>query len=169
MDGLGDDWPIGYEDLKPFYDKVDRLVGIFGTAENLPNEPDGIFLPPPKPRCYELLIKEAATAQHPVIPSRLSILTEPHNGRQQCHYCSQCGRGCQTNSNFSSTGVLIPPAMKTGRLTLIANAMAREVTSIRMAWPTAWPTSTRRRIGKTTSRRASWWSPQVRANRLASC
>ena len=129
MDGLGDDWPIGYDDLKPFYDKVDRLVGIFGTMENLPNEPDGIFLPPPKPRCYELLIKDASTRLNiPVIPSRLSILTEPHNGRQQCHYCSQCGRGCQTNSNFSSTGVLIPPAMKTGRLTLIANAMAREVT-----------------------------------------
>jgi choline dehydrogenase-like flavoprotein len=129
MDGLGDDWPIGYDDLKPYYDKVDRLVGIFGTIENLPNEPDGIFLPPPKPRCYELLIKEASERLNiPVIPSRLSILTQPHNGRQQCHYCSQCGRGCQTNSNFSSTGVLIPPALKTGRLTLITNAMAREVT-----------------------------------------
>jgi choline dehydrogenase-like flavoprotein len=129
IDGLGDDWPIGYEDLKPYYDKVDRLVGIFGTAENLPNEPDGIFLPPPKPRCYELLIKDASARLNiPVIPSRLSILTQPHNGRQQCHYCSQCGRGCQTNSNFSSTGVLIPPAMQTGRLTLVTNAMAREVT-----------------------------------------
>ncbi len=129
LDGLGDDWPIGYDDLKPYYDKVDRLVGIFGTIENLPNEPDGIFLPPPKPRCYELLIKEASERLNiPVIPSRLSILTQPHNGRQQCHYCSQCGRGCQTNSNFSSTGVLIPPALKTGRLTLITNAMAREVT-----------------------------------------
>jgi len=129
IDGLGDDWPIGYDDLKPFYDKVDRLVGIFGSVENLPNEPDGIFLPPPKPRCYELLIKDASARLNiPVIPSRLSILTEPHNGRQQCHYCSQCGRGCQTNSNFSSTGVLIPPALKTGRLTLITNAMAREVT-----------------------------------------
>ena len=129
LDGLGDDWPIGYDDLKPYYDKVDRLVGIFGTIENLPNEPDGIFLPPPKPRCYELLIKEASERLNiPVIPSRLSILTQPHDGRQQCHYCSQCGRGCQTNSNFSSTGVLIPPALKTGRLTLITNAMARQVT-----------------------------------------
>jgi choline dehydrogenase-like flavoprotein len=129
IDGLGDDWPITYDDMKPYYDKVDRLVGIFGSVENLPNEPDGIFLPPPKPRCYELLIKEAATKLNiPMIPSRLSILTQPHNGRQQCHYCSQCGRGCATNSNFSSTGVLIPPAMKTGRLTLLFNSMAREVT-----------------------------------------
>ncbi len=129
IDGLGEDWPITYDDMKPYYDKVDRLVGIFGTVENLPNEPDGIFLPPPKPRCYEFLIKEAATKLNiPMIPSRLSILTQPHNGRQQCHYCSQCGRSCATNSNFSSTGVLIPPAMRTGHLTLLFNSMAREVT-----------------------------------------
>ena len=49
-DGLGDDWPIGYEDVKPYYDKVDQLIGVFGTNEGLPNDPDGIFLPPPKPR-----------------------------------------------------------------------------------------------------------------------
>ena len=63
VDGLGDDWPITYDDLKPFYDKLDRLVGIFGTnfadEKKLPNEPDGIFMPPPKPRCYELLIQQA--------------------------------------------------------------------------------------------------------------
>ncbi len=129
IDGLGDDWPITYDDLKPFYDKVDRLVGIFGSVENLPNEPDGIFLPPPQPRCYELLIKDASERLNiPVIPSRLSIITQPHNGRQQCHYCGQCGRGCATFSNFSSPGVLFPPAKDTGRLTMIFNAMAREVT-----------------------------------------
>ncbi|MEO8522825.1 MAG: GMC family oxidoreductase [Acidobacteriota bacterium] len=129
LDGLGDDWPISYDDMKPYYDKVDRLIGIFGSAENLPNEPDGIFMPPPKPRCYELLIKEASEKLNiPVIPSRLSILTQPLNGRPACHYCSQCGRGCQTHSNFSSPSVLLPPAMKTGRLTIITGAMAREVT-----------------------------------------
>src|SRR5262245_52077313 len=60
IDGLGHDWPIGYDDLKPYYDKIDRLIGVFGSVEHLPNDPDGIFLPPPKPRCYELLIKAAA-------------------------------------------------------------------------------------------------------------
>ena len=60
LDGLGDDWPITYDDIKPYYDKLDRLVGIFGSMEDLPNEPDGVFQPPPKPRCYELLIKQAA-------------------------------------------------------------------------------------------------------------
>jgi choline dehydrogenase-like flavoprotein len=130
LDGLGDDWPIGYEDLKPYFDKLDRLVGIFGSAENLPNEPNGIFLPPPRPRCYELLIKQACDRLGVTcIPSRLSILTRPLNGRAACHYCGQCGRGCATHSNFSSPSVLLPPALATGRLRIIANAMAREVTT----------------------------------------
>ena len=130
LDGLGDDWPIAYDDLKPYYDKIDRFIGVFGTnLPNLPNEPDGIFLPPPQPRCYELLIKQASDRLNiPCVPSRLSILTKPLNGRPACHYCSQCGRGCATHSNFSSPSVLIPPAMKTGRLKIIPSAMAREIT-----------------------------------------
>jgi choline dehydrogenase-like flavoprotein len=129
LDGLGDDWPITYDDIKPYYDKIDELIGIFGAPLNMENEPDGIFLPPPKPRCYELLIKKASDKLNiPSVPSRLSILTKPHNGRAACHYCGQCGRGCATHSNFSSPSVLIPPAMKTGKLKIIPNAMAREVT-----------------------------------------
>jgi len=129
-DGLGDDWPISYDDLKPFYDKLDRLVGIFGSQENLPNEPDGVFLPPPAPRCYELLVKRACDdLKITCIPSRLSILTRPLNGREACHYCGQCNRGCSTHSNFSSPSVLLPPALKTGRLKIVTGAMAREVLS----------------------------------------
>ncbi len=129
MDGLGDDWPISYEDIKPYYDKVDKLVGIFGSNEGIMNEPDGIFMAPPKPRGYELLVKKAGQRLDiPVIPSRLSILTAPLNGRAACHYCSQCNRGCSTHSNFSSPSVLLPPALKTGNLDMILNAMAREVT-----------------------------------------
>ena len=128
IDGLGEDWPFAYDDIKPYYDNLDRFVGIFGTVENLHNEPDGIFLPPPKPRCYELAIKKAADELNiTCIPSRLSILTQPLNGRLACHYCGQCGRGCMTHSNFSSTSVFLPPATKTGKLTIITGAMAREV------------------------------------------
>jgi choline dehydrogenase-like flavoprotein len=131
-DGLGDDWPIGYEDLKPYYDKLDRLVGIFGSVEGLPSEPDGIFLPPPRPRCFELLIQKACRSlKIPCIASRLSILTRPLNGRLACHYCGQCGRGCGTHSNFSTPSVLLPPALATGRLHLVTQAMAREVTTDR--------------------------------------
>ena len=129
LDGLGDDWPITYDDLKPYYDRVDSLIGIFGSYENLPNDPDGVFMPPPKPRCFELLIKQASDALGVrCIPSRMSIITKPLNGRPACHYCGQCNRGCATHSNFSSPSVLIPPALATKRLTILANAMAREVT-----------------------------------------
>jgi choline dehydrogenase-like flavoprotein len=130
LDGLGDDWPIAYDDLKPYFDKLDRLVGIFGSKEGLPNEPDGIFQPPPKPRCYELLIKQACDRLGiTCVPSRMSVLTQPLNGRPACHYCGQCGRGCATHSNFSSPSVLLPPALATGRLQIITGAMAREVTT----------------------------------------
>jgi choline dehydrogenase-like flavoprotein len=128
IDGLGDDWPITYDDISPYYDEVDKFVGVFGTNEGLRNAPDGIFLPPPAPRCYELLVKKAADAlKVTCIPSRLSILTRPHNGRPQCHFCGQCGRGCATHSNFSSTSVFLPPALATSRLKVITGAMAREV------------------------------------------
>jgi choline dehydrogenase-like flavoprotein len=128
IDGYGDDWPISYQDLKPYYDRLDRMVGIFGSEEGFHNEPDGIFQPAPEPRCYERLVKQGAESIGiPVMPSRLSILTESLNGRAACHYCAQCNRGCTTNSNFSSPGVLIDPALKTGNLDLVTGAMVRKV------------------------------------------
>jgi choline dehydrogenase-like flavoprotein len=128
LDGLGDDWPIGYDDVAPYYDRVEELIGVFGSREGLYNHPDGAFLPPPAPRCYELLVKGAADRLNVTcIPSRLSVLTRPHQGRAECHYCGQCGRGCGVNANFSSPEVLIRPALATGRLTLVTNAMVREV------------------------------------------
>lgn len=127
-DGLGDDWPITYEDVKPFYDKVDKLIGVFGTAETMDNEPNGFFLPPPKPRTHELLMKKACDHLNvKMIPSRMSMLTRPLGDRAPCHYCSQCNRGCAVYANFSSPPVLIRPALKTGRLELITGAMVREV------------------------------------------
>ncbi len=131
-DGLGDDWPISYDDIKPYYDKLDELVGIFGSNEGLPNDPDGIFLPPPTPRCHELLVKKACDALGVrCIPSRLSVLTRPHNGRPACHYCGQCGRGCATHSNFSVPSVFLPPALATGKLKIVTGAMVREVNTNR--------------------------------------
>ena len=127
-DGLGDDWPISYEDLAPYYDRVESYIGVFGTRENIPSAPDGIFQPPPKPRCSEVVLQRACRkAGVTCIPARLAILTEPLNGRPACHYCGQCGRGCRVAANFSSSQVLIPPAQKTGRLTMITGAMAREI------------------------------------------
>ena len=114
-DGLGEDWPISYDDVAPYYDRVDDLIGVFGSREGLRNHPDGNFQPAPKPRCYELLVKKTSDKLGiTCIPSRLSIITKPINGRQACHYCGQCNRGCQVKANFSSPDVLIAPALQTG-------------------------------------------------------
>ncbi len=128
-DGLGEDWPIGYEDVKPYYDKIDKLIGVFGTNEGLPNDPDGIFLPPPKPRLHELFIKKSGAGMGiPVISSRLSILTKQINkDRGACFFCNQCGRSCKVYADFSSSSVLVKPALATGNVDLFTNAMAREV------------------------------------------
>jgi choline dehydrogenase-like flavoprotein len=127
-DGMGDDWPISYDDVAPYYDKVESFIGVFGTRENIPSAPDGVFLPPPPPRCTETIIKKSCDRLNILcVPSRLAILTKPLNGRAACHYCAQCGRGCISASNFSSSQVMIPPAQATGRLTLITGAMAREI------------------------------------------
>ena len=113
---------------RPITTKSNRYIGVFGSKENIPSAPDGIFLPPPKPRCSDLLVKRGCDKLGILcVPARQAILTQPLNGRPPCHYCDQCGRGCKTASNFSSSQVLIPPAMATGRLTLVTDAMAREI------------------------------------------
>ncbi|MDG1212705.1 MAG: GMC family oxidoreductase [Flavobacteriaceae bacterium] len=130
VDGLGDNWPIGYEDVKPYYDKVDKLIGLFGSKENLPNEPDGFFLPPPKPRLHELFyIKGARKSNIPVIPSRMSMLTKKINPeRGVCFYCGQCNRSCSAYADFSAGSCLIFPAQNNGgQIDLYNNAMVREV------------------------------------------
>lgn len=130
IDGLGDDWPISYEDVKPYYDKVDKLIGIFGSKENMPNEPNGYFLPAPKPRLHELFyIKGARKANVAVMPARLSILTKRINkDRGICFYCSQCNRSCSVYADFSAGSCLIFPAQKNGgKISLFTNAMVREV------------------------------------------
>lgn len=131
IDGLGDNWPIGYDDVKPYYDKVDKLIGVFGSKEGMRNEPDGLFLPPPKPRLHEMfMMKGGKKLNIPVIPARLSILTKPINkDRGVCFFCRQCNRGCQAYADFSASTVLVKPAMKSGQVDLFTHCMVRKVTS----------------------------------------
>jgi len=131
IDGLGDNWPIGYEDIKPYYDKVDKLVGVFGSNEGLPNDPDGFFLPAPKPRLHELYFIEGARKSGvPVIPARKSMLTKRlNNERGVCFYCGQCSRACGIHADFSSSTALVYPALNGGQVDLFTNSMVREVTT----------------------------------------
>jgi choline dehydrogenase-like flavoprotein len=129
-DGYGDDWPISYDEVKPYYETVERFVGISGMEENLPQLPDSIFQPPMEMTCGELMLRKAAKEKfgRTVTIGRVAILTRPLNGRQPCHYCGPCEQGCSTFSYYSSPFTTIAAAQKTGRLTLITDAVAARLT-----------------------------------------
>jgi choline dehydrogenase-like flavoprotein len=128
-DGYGDDWPISYADLAPFYDIVEKYVGISGAAEGNEMLPDGQFLPPMKMSCGEVLLRERVKAKlgHTVTIGRVAILTQNHNGRLACHYCGPCERGCRTFSYFSSPFTTVADAQNSGNCTLITNAVVSHV------------------------------------------
>jgi len=121
-EGIAIDWPIRYADIAPWYDHVERFVGISGQAEGLSQCPDGQFLKPMPLNCAEQLVKDAVARawgrERVVTIGRCAVLTEAHNGRAACHYCGPCHRGCITRSYFSSVNATLPAARATGRLTL---------------------------------------------------
>ncbi len=127
--GFGEDWPLDYEDLAPYYDKVERFIGIVGAKDNYPNMPNGVYCGPPhKPRCGELLLRERATKLGvPVLAERTAVLSVPYDGRPACHYCGECGRGCDVRARFSSMDVILPKLRKQTNFTLQTNAVAYQV------------------------------------------
>jgi choline dehydrogenase-like flavoprotein len=128
-DGYGDDWPISYAELAPYYDIVERYVGITGQAEGNEMLPDGQFLPPMKMSCGEILLKDRVTAKfgRTVTIGRAAVLTQNHHGRLACHYCGPCERGCRTFSYFSSPFTTVADAQNSGNCTLITNAVVSNV------------------------------------------
>ncbi len=155
-DGLGFDWPMTYEDMAPWYDKTEAFVGVYGSSEgleNTPDSPEGILQPAPPPRAHELLtLRACGDLNIPVVPQHLAILTQrqdadrlsrflhPNNAlgqrvtadamrqRAACFFATPCGRGCSIKANFQSTTVCLPPALATGNLEIVTDAMVREVT-----------------------------------------
>jgi len=154
--GMGFDWPIGYDDLAPYYDKVEMLIGVFGTNEGLENSPDsspGVLLPAPKLRVGELYMqKHGPKVGAKVVSIHRAVLTKPqdadtipaklHPGnakaqrilaqsmrtRAPCFWATDCHRGCAIRANYDSQTVHLRPALETGNLDILPNAMAREVT-----------------------------------------
>jgi choline dehydrogenase-like flavoprotein len=130
-DGLGFDWPISYEDLAPWYDKVERLIGVTGRAhglENTPDSPPGVLLPPPHPRAHELFLSLAfESLGMKVAAIRAAVLTRPLHGRAACLYSTACTRGCSIRANFQSTSVLISPAHATGNMTIRSDAVVYQI------------------------------------------
>jgi choline dehydrogenase-like flavoprotein len=130
-DGHGVDWPIRYADIAPWYDHVEKFIGVSGNPEGLSQLPDGQFLPPMQLRCAEEVVRDKLQAkwgrERVLTIGRCAILTRPHNGRAACHYCGPCERGCITHSYFSSNGSTLPAAAATGRMTLRPNSVVAEV------------------------------------------
>jgi choline dehydrogenase-like flavoprotein len=128
-DGYGEDWPFSYKDLEPYYDKVESFIGVSGSREGLEQMPDGQFLPPMRLSCGSLQAKQVIEKKFGwrVMPDRVANLTVPHNGRPACHYCDQCQRGCYTASYFNSPSVTLPAAWRTGRLTLVSDAVVSHI------------------------------------------
>ncbi|PYV00418.1 MAG: hypothetical protein DMG26_15310 [Acidobacteria bacterium] len=122
-EGYEQDWPFGYKDLEPYYDKVESFIGVSGSREGLEQMPDGRFLPPMNLSCGSLLAKQVIERKFGwrVMPDRVANLTVPHHGRPACHYCDQCQRGCYTASYFNSPAVTLPAAARTGRFTLVSD------------------------------------------------
>lgn len=130
-DGLGVDWPVSYDDIAPWYDKTETVVGVYGNNPNLENHPNsgaGVLHDPPAPRAWEIFLKAgAAKVGVPVIPARRAVLTRPVDTRQPCYWASECGRGCAIGAAFQTTTSLIPQAKATGKLTVRTDAMVYEV------------------------------------------
>jgi choline dehydrogenase-like flavoprotein len=130
-DGVAIDWPIRYADLAPWYDHVERFIGVSGQAEGLAHLPDGPFLPPMALNCVEQHVRERMQVKfgraRVLTIGRVAVLTAPHNGRAPCHYCGPCHRGCITRSYFSSVNATLPAARATGRLTLRPFSVVRSL------------------------------------------
>ena len=128
-DGYGEDWPISYKDIAPYYDLVDKYVGITGMAEGLEELPDGQFQPPMPLNCQESVFRSRLKEKmgRTATLARSATLTRPLNGRSACHYCGPCERGCMTESYFNSAFTTVADALKSGNCTLISNAMAFKV------------------------------------------
>lgn len=128
-DGLGADWPFDYDDLAPWYDKTEALVGVCGTNTGLADMPDsspGVLQPPPKARVPELLIAAAGKKLGiPVVPMHRAVLTRPLDDRNKCFWATPCGRGCSIGAAFQTTTSLLPMARKTGLLEIRTDAMVK--------------------------------------------
>ncbi len=129
FDGFGEDWPLSYADLAPYYDKVEEYVGITGMNEGVYELPDGKFQPPMGLTCAERQVKTRVKDKlgWTVTLGRAANLTKPINGRQACHYCGPCEQGCVTKSYFNSAFTTVADAIASGNCTLIPNAMAYKV------------------------------------------
>ena len=130
-EGIAVDWPIRYEDLKPWYDYVEKHAGVNGSIENMPQLPDGEFQTPMPLNCGEELVagrlQNQFDGRRRIIIGRTAHLTQPLPGRSPCQYRNACWTGCPWGGYFSSQSSTLPAAMATGRMTLMPFSIVTEL------------------------------------------
>lgn len=131
IDGHGVDWPIRYDDLAPWYDHVEKFIGVSGSPLDHPMAPDGIFQKPMSMNVAELDLQKRLAAiwpDRPLSMARAANLTEQlGDDRSPCHYCGPCERGCSAGAYFSTQSSTLPAAIKTGRLTMATGSIVQRV------------------------------------------
>jgi choline dehydrogenase-like flavoprotein len=128
FEGAGEDWPIDYKDLAPYYGIVEREVGVCGQRDGLEDLPDGEFLPPVPLKCSDEILRRAARSfGADLIPVRKATLTVPTSTRLACHFCGNCMAGCDVVAKYNSADVHIAPAEKDGHVTVFPDCIVREV------------------------------------------
>jgi choline dehydrogenase-like flavoprotein len=127
--GIEEDWPLTYDQLAPYYERIEQTIGVCGQDDHIATLPAGKHYLPPLPfRCSEEILKRTCAPMGiPVIPTRKALLTRNYDNRPACHYCGHCMDGCDVSAIFSTPGSMLPKARKTGNLTLRQNALAREI------------------------------------------
>jgi choline dehydrogenase-like flavoprotein len=127
-DGYDVDWPVTYEEIAPYYSRVERMIGVASTVQSRPSNPDGEYLPPMNFRCLDWILQSGAKKIGiPYLPDRIAQLTVPHNGHPGCHFCANCTDGCDIGAFFSTPWFFLPEAEKTGNLEIRTNALAKNI------------------------------------------
>lgn len=127
-DGVDVDWPVSYEEIAPYYSRVEKMIGVSSTKQNRPSNPDGEYLPAFNFRCLDKVVEATCNKIGlPYLPDRIAQLTEDHAGFPKCHFCGNCGNGCEAGSFYSTPWRMIPQALATGNVDLRYNAFVKNV------------------------------------------
>jgi choline dehydrogenase-like flavoprotein len=127
-DGYGDNWPISYKDIAPYYDRVEGFIGVSAAPAGLPQFPDGNFQPPMALNCAETIFRDTCVKLGwPATQRRVAQLTRMLHNRPPCHYCGNCVNGCDVGAMFSTVSSTLPPALKTGNVTVLCDSVVSHV------------------------------------------
>ena len=129
LNGVEEDWPLTYNALAPYYDRIEEMIGVCGNDDGLDIVPSGKqYLPPLPWRCSEHILHRATRRMNiPLISVRKAVATKACNNRPPCHYCGHCMNGCDVGAIFTTPNGMLPQARATGNFTLRQNALAREI------------------------------------------